>query len=177
MRGCVALPEGKPIRRSKSAAGPRDGITALRLVQAAKRLADIAAAIAGIVLFSPLLLITSVAIKLDSRGPVLIRQTLYGQKSGPIKAFKFRFVTACAENDPASYRLTRVGRMLCQSGIDALPGLFNVLRGEMSIIGSPSLPSFQAAIEQSQTRSARQRMIGNAQIVGTGERRPEADPH
>ena len=103
----MALPEGKPIGRSKSAAGPRDGITAFRLVQAAKRLADIAAAIAGIILFSPLLLITSVAIKLDSRGPVLIRQTLYGQKSGPIKAFKFRFVTACAENDPASYRLTR----------------------------------------------------------------------
>ena len=60
------------------------------LVPVAKRIVDIAAATLGLLLFSPILLIASIAIKLDSRGPVLIRETWYGYKNRPIQLLTFR---------------------------------------------------------------------------------------
>jgi Undecaprenyl-phosphate glucose phosphotransferase len=106
-----------------------------------KRAFDIAAAGIGLVLLSPLFLFVSIAIKLDSPGPIFFRQTRHGYNNDPIRVFKFRSMTAtedggafrqAKENDP---RVTRLGRLLRRTNIDELPQLLNVLTGEMSIVG------------------------------------------
>jgi lipopolysaccharide/colanic/teichoic acid biosynthesis glycosyltransferase len=143
-----------------------------RPVPVAKRMVDIAAATLGLLLFSPILLIASIAIKLDSRGPVLIRESRYGYKNRPIQLLRLRLLTACAENDRTSPRLTRVGRILNQTGIDELPQLFNVLRGQMSITGPRPGRHPKALLN-----SVKPGMIRWAQIVATREQHPDADPH
>jgi lipopolysaccharide/colanic/teichoic acid biosynthesis glycosyltransferase len=101
----------------------------------AKRLIDTALAAAGLLLFSPLIGVVAVAIKLDSRGPIFCREILYGYARQQIQAFKFRSMVTCADSDRTSSRVSRLGRVLHQTGIDELPLLLNVLRGEMSIVG------------------------------------------
>jgi exopolysaccharide biosynthesis polyprenyl glycosylphosphotransferase len=92
-------------------------------------------------LLSPLLLMVALAIKLDTRGPVFFRQERHGYNNRTISVLKFRSMFVCdgdaafvqtAKNDP---RITRVGRVIRRTSIDELPQLFNVLRGEMSIVG------------------------------------------
>lgn len=107
----------------------------------AKRLFDLAAGLAGLVILLPLFAAVAIAIKLDSRGPVLFRQTRHGYNNEIIKIFKFRsmvhhddggaFVQAVKDDS----RVTRVGAFLRRANIDELPQLFNVVRGEMSIVG------------------------------------------
>jgi exopolysaccharide biosynthesis polyprenyl glycosylphosphotransferase len=107
----------------------------------AKRAFDICIAAAALLVFSPLLLAVSLAIKLDSRGPVFFRQTRHGYNNEIIKVLKFRSMTTIengdhfkqvVRNDP---RVTRVGRILRHTNIDELPQLVNVLLGEMSVVG------------------------------------------
>ena len=112
-----------------------DGVAASGLGGGIKRAFDIIAGIASLILASPVILIVSMAIKLDSRGPIFSRETLYGYKNRPIVVLKFRSTMACPERDQTNFRATRVGRVLRQAGIDQLPRLFNVLVGEMSIVG------------------------------------------
>jgi exopolysaccharide biosynthesis polyprenyl glycosylphosphotransferase len=91
---------------------------------------------------SPLLLVTAILIKLDSRGPVLFRQTRHGFNNEPIRVLKFRSMSTsddmpgefrqAVRNDP---RVTRVGRIIRRTNVDELPQLINVLRGEMSMVG------------------------------------------
>ena len=107
-----------------------------------KRCMDIAAAISLGALLTPLFLIVSILIKIDSRGPVLFRQTRHGFNNEPIRVLKFRTMMMCEESqhefrqavrgDP---RVTRVGAILRRTNIDELPQLFNVLKGEMSMVG------------------------------------------
>lgn len=130
----MALQDKKSIGQGNSPALGSGGVPA-RLVQLAKRIFDLVAATMCLILFAPILLITSIAIKLDSRGPILIRETLYGYKNRAIQIRKFRVAMVCAEGEQTNPRLTRVGQLLRQTGIDELPQLSNVLRGEMSIIG------------------------------------------
>ena len=144
----MAFSDGKSSGRGNSALALGGDAPAFRLYQPAKRLFDIAAATMGLILFLPLLLITSIAIKLDSRGPILVRETLYGYKNRPIQVLGFRLVAAYAENDRTSPRLTRVGQILSQTGIDELPRLFNVLRGDMSIVGPPPRPHRNALLNR-----------------------------
>jgi Undecaprenyl-phosphate glucose phosphotransferase len=112
-----------------------------RLQRAAKRGFDVGVAAAALVMLSPLLTIVAIAIKLDSRGPVLFRQTRHGYNNETIKVFKFRSMTRLEDGDafvPAvrnDSRVTRVGAILRRTNIDELPQLINVLRGEMSIVG------------------------------------------
>ena len=107
----------------------------------AKRAFDICIAGLGLLVLSPLFLTVSLAIRLDSRGPVLFRQTRHGYNNETIKVLKFRSMTTTEDghhfkqavrNDP---RITRMGRILRRTNIDELPQLVNVLLGEMSIVG------------------------------------------
>jgi lipopolysaccharide/colanic/teichoic acid biosynthesis glycosyltransferase len=93
---------------------------------------DFAVAAIGLIVFAPIFLVTSIAIKLDSRGPIFIREPTVGHNKQVIQVFKFRFVAAHTERSICQ-RLTRIGRVLGETGIDQLPQLFNVLRGEISI--------------------------------------------
>jgi undecaprenyl-phosphate galactose phosphotransferase/putative colanic acid biosynthesis UDP-glucose lipid carrier transferase len=112
-----------------------------RMEQLAKRALDIAGASFAILLLSPLMLLTALAIKLDSRGPSLFRQHRSGFNAKHFLIFKFRTmsvmeegcnVTQATRQDP---RVTRFGAVLRATSIDELPQLFNVLFGEMSLVG------------------------------------------
>jgi Undecaprenyl-phosphate glucose phosphotransferase len=106
-----------------------------------KRTFDVVAAIVGLILLSPLLVVISLAIKLDSAGPVLFRQTRHGYNNEPIRVLKFRTMTVMEDGDnfrPVTRhdpRVTRLGRFLRRTNIDELPQLLNVLAGDMSIVG------------------------------------------
>ena len=156
----MAFRDDKSIDRANSGAALI--LPSLRLNHVARRLADAAAATLGLILFSPLILMASIAIKLDSPGPALVRKSRYGYKNRPIQVLRFRLGKACAESDRTNSRRTRVGRILSQTGIAELPGLVNVLRGEMSIVGPPPSPHPKASL--SRTKPG---MIRWAQIVET----------
>jgi Undecaprenyl-phosphate glucose phosphotransferase len=106
-----------------------------------KRSFDLIVATIALIVLMPLLLLVALAIKLDSPGPVLFRQTRHGFNNTSIRIFKFRTMTTVEDgsqfrqavrNDP---RITRVGRLLRRTNIDELPQLLNVLLGQMSIVG------------------------------------------
>jgi len=115
-----------------------------------KRAFDVAASLALLVLAAPVMLITAIAIKLESPGPVLYRQQRVGLGGRIISVIKFRSMYANAEDDgqprwamPDDDRITRVGRLIRIVRIDELPQLFNVLAGEMSLVGPrPERPYF-----------------------------------
>lgn len=129
-----------------------------RLVSHLKRLLDIVVATVALVLAAPLILLTAIAIKLDSRGPVFFKQTRVGKWGETFGCYKFRSMYVDAEQrlkelqaqnevdgpvfkmkrDP---RITRVGRVIRKLSIDELPQLLNVLNGDMSLVGPrPALP-------------------------------------
>jgi lipopolysaccharide/colanic/teichoic acid biosynthesis glycosyltransferase len=106
-----------------------------------KRAFDIIAALLGLILLSPLLLLVSLLIKLDSPGPALFRQERIGKGFRPFRIYKFRTMVhdGPRRGGPITFgadpRITRLGRVLRQTKIDELPQLINVLRGEMSFVG------------------------------------------
>jgi lipopolysaccharide/colanic/teichoic acid biosynthesis glycosyltransferase len=106
-----------------------------------KRLFDIVAASLGLVLLSPLLLLVSLLIRLDSPGPALFRQERMGRGFRPFFIYKFRTMVQEAPHrgGPITFgadpRITRVGRVLRKTKIDEFPQLINVLKGEMSLVG------------------------------------------
>jgi lipopolysaccharide/colanic/teichoic acid biosynthesis glycosyltransferase/peptidoglycan/LPS O-acetylase OafA/YrhL len=116
----------------------------------AKRLFDIAAALAGLLLLAPLLLLLALWIRCDSAGPALFRQRRVGRHGVPFHIYKFRTMTASAEDagqlslaDDA--RATRAGRLLRRHKLDELPQLVNVLLGQMSLVGPrPEVPRYVA---------------------------------
>jgi Undecaprenyl-phosphate glucose phosphotransferase len=108
--------------------------------RAVKRASDIVVAVTGLVLLAPLFAIVSIAIKLESPGPVFFRQKRHGYNYTTIDVIKFRtmFVTRDTHFVPTKredVRVTQVGRILRRTNIDELPQLFNVLAGDMSIVG------------------------------------------
>lgn len=115
----------------------------------AKRLFDIVVSVVGLVLFAPIMLCVAIAIKLDSPGPIIYRARRTGLHGKPFIMYKFRTMVPNAEligggstakNDP---RITRVGHFLRRYKLDELPQLFNVLRGDMSLVGPrPELPMY-----------------------------------
>jgi Undecaprenyl-phosphate glucose phosphotransferase len=106
-----------------------------------KRVLDIAIAGAALICLFPLFLFTAIAIKLDSPGPVLFRQRRCGFNGRIFQIYKFRSMSVLEDGDRIMQaernddRITRVGRWLRRTSIDELPQLFNVLGGEMSIVG------------------------------------------
>ncbi|RTL50702.1 MAG: undecaprenyl-phosphate glucose phosphotransferase [Bradyrhizobiaceae bacterium] len=113
----------------------------LRIEQMLKRLIDILGASLALLLLSPLMLISALAIKLDSPGPVFFRQRRIGFNSNQFVIFKFRTMSVMEDGPvieharPGDARVTMVGNLLRQSSIDELPQLFNVLAGQMSLVG------------------------------------------
>ena len=112
-----------------------------------RRVADLAIAAIALLLTAPILVAAAIAIACEDRGPVLFSQQRVGRYGRLFTMIKFRTmrVTACGDRlKPTSSgdeRITRVGRVLRKTSIDELPELFNVLRGEMAIIGPrPEMP-------------------------------------
>jgi sugar transferase (PEP-CTERM system associated) len=116
----------------------------------AKRFVDLVAASLGLLLTAPITLITALAIKLDSRGPVLYRQERVGWNEKVFTIYKLRSMAEDAEAKGCpvwaakeDLRITRVGRVIRKLRIDEIPQMFNVLKGDMSFVGPrPERPQF-----------------------------------
>ena len=132
-----------------------DGFVKNQLTQTVKRATDLVLAAVGLVACLPAMAVIALAIKLDSRGPVLFRQERVGQHGRIFVVNKFRSMTVGAErtgavwavpNDP---RVTRIGRWLRRLRLDELPQFINVLVGDMSFIGPrPERPEFVRALQR-----------------------------
>ena len=110
------------------------------LYQIVKRVMDIIGAILGLLFTALIYLPMAVAIKLDSSGPVIFTHDRVGKNSQPFKCYKFRTMYLNSsgyepEPDPDDKRVTRVGYFFRRTSLDELPQFFNILRGEMSLVG------------------------------------------
>ena len=109
--------------------------------QTTKRVLDLFMASAGLLLLSPLFLLVAMAIKLDSRGPVVFSQRRSGFNGRTFRIYKFRSMTSADDGADIvqatrnDQRVTRVGRILRRSSLDELPQLLNVIKGDMSVVG------------------------------------------
>lgn len=128
------------------------------IYEASKRVLDFVAALLGLILLSPIFLVVSILIKLESEGEVIFSQTRIGLNGKEFKMYKFRSMVKNAEELKAKLaaqnemsgpmfkmkddpRITKIGKFIRKTSIDELPQLFNVLKGEMSLVGPrPSLP-------------------------------------
>jgi sugar transferase (PEP-CTERM system associated) len=126
-----------------------DGFKARRLTRTVKRGIDVALATIGLVLAAPLMLLTAIAVWIDSRGPVLYAQERVGEHGRIFTLYKFRSMRADAEDGTPLWardddeRVTRVGRFIRFTRLDELPQLWNVLYGNMSFVGPrPERPYF-----------------------------------
>jgi lipopolysaccharide/colanic/teichoic acid biosynthesis glycosyltransferase len=144
-----------------------------RKVPVVKRLFDLLLVVPGLVLVSPILGAVVLAIWLSDGRPILFRQPRPGYKGKIFKNFKFRTMRNLAGSDgrhlPDSKRVTRLGRFLRTTSLDELPELFNVLRGEMSLVGPrPLLVVYlqRYSSEQARRHDTLPGMTGWAQING-----------
>ena len=126
-----------------------DGFCPSRSTRIVKRAFDLVLALAGIVLAAPLMLLTAIAVRLDSPGPVLYRQDRVGENGRFFTLSKFRSMRADAESGTPIWakekddRVTRVGRFIRRARLDELPQLWSVLSGDMSFVGPrPERPFF-----------------------------------
>src|SRR5438477_2540864 len=141
-----------------------------------QRAADVAIAGAGLVVASPLLAVAAIAVRLEGAGPVLYRQTRVGKDGVDFELFKLRTMVVGAERLGAGYavdrgdpRITRAGRILRRLSLDELPQLWNVVRGDMSIVGPR--PTLRYQVDQYTPRqrrrlSVRPGLTGWAQVNG-----------
>lgn len=104
-----------------------------------KRIMDFLGALILVVITSPIMIITAIAIKAESKGPALFRQERPGKNCKIIKVYKFRSMRVETEKNGKLLsdmeRMTKVGKFIRKTSIDELPQLFNILKGEMSFIG------------------------------------------
>ena len=150
-----------------------------RRYEVAKRALDLAVATGVTVFASPLLAAIAAAIKLDDRGPVLFRQERIGRHGRSFQIVKFRTLAGAPPQEPVDYlisagdsRITPVGRFLRRWSLDELPQLWNVLRGEMSIVGPR--PTLRYQVDQYDDFQRRRLEVlpgvtGWAQISGRNE--------
>ncbi|MDQ6784364.1 MAG: sugar transferase [Actinomycetota bacterium] len=161
---------GLPLRRLRRSAARRRG-------QRLKRAFDVVASASGIVLLAPAFILLALAVRLSSPGPILFRQSRVGHRDTLIKVLKFRTLQVNDRSDVQwgvsnGDRPTAVGRVLRRTSLDELPQLFNVLRGDMSLVGPrPERPFFVSRFQTEVPRYAdRHRMpvgmTGLAQVYG-----------
>ncbi|MFU2013721.1 sugar transferase [Peribacillus butanolivorans] len=105
-----------------------------------KRLLDIVLSLIGLIILSPILIIVAIAIKLESKGPVIFQQERLGLNGNVFKIYKFRSMCVGAEKSgvyetKGDARVTRVGKFIRKTSIDEFPQFVNIIKGEMSIIG------------------------------------------
>lgn len=106
-----------------------------------KRLIDIFMSLIGIIILSPVFLITAILIKFESKGPIIFKQLRAGKDSEPFYIYKFRSMRIDAPikstNDfkDADAFITKIGKFIRKTSIDEIPQLFNILKGDMSIVG------------------------------------------
>jgi sugar transferase EpsL len=138
-----------------------------------KRLFDLAAAVLGLLVISPLLFVLVLLVRVAHGTPVLFRQQRPGYKGRPFTLYKFRTMTDRTAPDgnllPDSERLTRLGRFLRSTSLDELPELYNVLRGEMSLVGPrPLLMQYleRYSTEQMRRHDVAPGITGWAQVNG-----------
>lgn len=130
------------------------GLRSAALARRLQRGFDLASSLSLLLLALPMLVLTAIAVRLDSPGPILYRQTRIGFLGRPFRIIKFRSMRHDAEADGRAVwattgdsRVTRVGRFIRKFRIDELPQLLNVLAGDMSLIGPrPERPEFDAAL-------------------------------
>jgi exopolysaccharide biosynthesis polyprenyl glycosylphosphotransferase len=166
----------RQLHRAAAVAGLRDVGASPRRVRptgsryALKRLLDLVAAALLLLALAPVLLLCAAAVRLSSPGPVLFRQQRVGRDGRVFSMWKFRSMTVDAEDRLASLRslneadgpifklrhdprVTAAGRWLRTWSLDELPQLFNVLRGEMSLVGPRPLPTYEVDLSDPWARS------------------------
>lgn len=147
--------------------------------KALKRIVDIFGASVAIILFSPVMLIAAVGVKITSKGPLIFKQERVGLHNKPFQMYKFRSMEVqpdeeekkgwTRKNDP---RVTRIGKILRKTSIDELPQFFNVLKGDMSLVGPrPERPLFVEKFKEEIPRymikhQVRPGITGWAQVSG-----------
>lgn len=138
-----------------------------------KRILDFIFALILLLLASPIMVIASISIKLEAKGPILFRQQRPGKNAKIFKVNKFRTMKVETEKDGKSLsdfeRMTKVGNFLRKTSIDELPQLFNVLKGEMSFIGPrPLLVQYldHYSLEQMRRHEVTPGISGWAQVNG-----------
>ena len=147
---------------------------------ALKRVIDVVISGLAIVVLSPVLLLIAIAIKLDSKGPVLFKQKRVGKNKSHFMIYKFRSMYVDAPSDMPTHLLkdptamiTKVGAFLRKTSLDELPQLFNIFKGEMAIVGPrPALWNQYDLIEERDKYGAnniRPGLTGWAQINGRDE--------
>ncbi|MGI6272846.1 MAG: sugar transferase [Anaerohalosphaeraceae bacterium] len=147
------------------------------LYEFTKRCLDVFFSLAALLLLSPVMLVVALAVRLSGKGPVIFRQERAGLHGKPFTLYKFR--TMRVDVDPfgaspksaADPRLTRVGRILRETSLDELPQLFNVLKGQMSLVGPRPLYMAQMAEwneQQKRRLEVKPGLTGLAQISGRG---------
>jgi sugar transferase (PEP-CTERM system associated) len=153
-----------------------DGFRRPTLTLALKRMLDVCAALAGLALSLPVMIAVAIAVRLESKGPILYRQVRVGWRNKNFKVLKFRSMRVDAEVNGARWaaqddpRVTRVGRMIRKYRLDELPQFINVLRGDMSFVGPrPERPVFVEQLREhipyyDERHSMRPGLTGWAQV-------------
>lgn len=145
-----------------------------------KQIFDFLSALLGSLILSPLLLVLSVCIKLDSKGPILFKQKRVGRNKKHFMIYKFRTMYIDTPKDTATHLLsnpeqyiTKMGKFLRKTSLDELPQIFNILKGEMSVVGPrPALWNQYDLIEERDKYGAndvRPGLTGWAQVNGRDE--------
>ena len=164
--GKQALIVAKPLKATESSS------------RLGKRLFDLTVSACAIVLFAPVMLLVAAAISLEDGEPVMYRQERVGRDGKTFQILKFRSMGLNAEKDGATFatvgdaRVTRVGKFIRRTSLDELPQLFNVFKGEMSIVGPrPERPVFVSQFEEKYPRYAERHLMppgitGWSQVYG-----------
>lgn len=149
-----------------------EGFTARLTTRRLKRILDVVCALIGLVLAAPIMLLATVLIRLESKGPILYKQVRAGEFGKLFTILKFRSMRIDAEKHGAQFakenddRITKVGAFIRKTRIDELPQLWNVLKGEMSMVGPrPERPVFIEQLEQ-QVPFFRQRLYVKPGVTG-----------